>query len=348
MAPSPVTLLVVQAALLAVAVVPLARWADRRAGRATAVVVSVAYGLSWGIAQTVGFDFHEVAFAVPLLAFAAVALGEGRLVAAVVWAAPLVLVKEDLGLTLAAVGALVAGRGRPRWGLAAVAGGILATTVEMGLIIPAVNPDRTNAYASSVDGHLGSNLIHILQPDTKIATLVLLLAPTAFLAGRSPLALLAVPTLLWRFLADNPAYWGTRFHYSAVLMPIVFAAFVDVVIRDPARRGRRLAASLLATAVLLPGAPFAELAAPHLWSPDTTATHRLLGRDPGRYHGRGQQLARPAADRRPRRQPVPAGHPDERAAGVHRGRHRGGPLVPARPGPDIGPGQRRRRTPATS
>jgi len=275
-APSPVTLLVVQAGLLAVAVVPLARWAEQRAGRATAVTVSVGYGLSWGIAQTVGFDFHEVAFAVPLIAFAAVALGEGRLVAALAWAAPLVLVKEDLGLTVAAVGALVAWRGRPRWGLAAVAGGILATTVEMGLIIPAVNPQRANVYVSSVDGSIGSTLAHILQPDTKIATLVLLLAPTAFLAVRSPLALLAVPTLSWRFLSDNPAYWGTMFHYSAVLMPIAFAAFIDVLIRDPARRGRRLAASLLATAVLLPGAPFAELAVARLWNPDTTATHRLL------------------------------------------------------------------------
>jgi hypothetical protein len=244
------------------------------------VTVSIGYGLSWGIAQTVGFDFHEVAFAVPLIAFAAVALGEGRLVAAVLWATPLVLVKEDLGLTLAVVGVLVAWRGRRRLGLAVAAAGVLATTVEMGLIIPALNPDHHNTYVSSVDSGPLEQVASILRPDTKIATVVLLLAPTAFLAVRSPLALLAVPTLLWRFLSDNPVYWGTMFHYSAVLMPVAFAAFVDVLARGGARRGQRLAISLAATVLLLPGAPFAELATPRLWSPDTAATRALLDRIP--------------------------------------------------------------------
>jgi hypothetical protein len=44
---------------------------------------------------------------------------------------------------------------------------------------------------------------------------------------RSSLMLLSVPTLFWRFASVDPLYWGTRYHYSAVLMPIVFMAFID-------------------------------------------------------------------------------------------------------------------------
>jgi uncharacterized membrane protein len=280
--PSPVTLLVVQAALLAIAVYPLARWAYQRSGWALSATVATGYGLSWGIAQTVGFDFHEVAFAVPLLAFSAVALGEGRLRAAVWWAVPLALVKEDLGLTIAVLGLLVAWRGERRLGRLTAAVGVLSTVVEMGIIIPALNPLHHNAYTASVHTGLIADLVNLARPDTKIATVVLLLAPTAFLAVRSPLFLLAVPTLAWRFVAGNPAYWGTMFHYSAVLMPIVFAAFVDVMIRDRSYRRRRLAVSLAVTALLLPGAPLAELVSPRLWSPGpaVTATEQLLDRIP--------------------------------------------------------------------
>jgi Predicted membrane protein (DUF2079) len=44
---------------------------------------------------------------------------------------------------------------------------------------------------------------------------------------RSPFALAAVPTICWRFLSDNPAYWGTDWHYSMTLMPILFVALID-------------------------------------------------------------------------------------------------------------------------
>ena len=91
--PTAYTLLLAQAALLALAVVPLVRWAGREVGIVAGIVVSVGYGTSWGIASAAGFDVHEVAFTVPMLSYCTVA-----------WALPLLLVKEDLGLTVAAVG----------------------------------------------------------------------------------------------------------------------------------------------------------------------------------------------------------------------------------------------------
>ncbi|MCQ4080548.1 DUF2079 domain-containing protein [Streptomyces sp. RB6PN25] len=62
--PSPLTLLVAQAALIASAILPLSRWACQEIGPAAAVVTGFGVGASWGLVQAVHFDFHEVCFAV--------------------------------------------------------------------------------------------------------------------------------------------------------------------------------------------------------------------------------------------------------------------------------------------
>ena len=238
--PSAYVLLLGQAALFAVGVVPLTRWATAELGGRAGLAVGLSYGLSWGIASAAGFDFHEVAFGVPLLAFSATALGQRRPHAAILWALPLLLVKEDLGFTLAAVGVLAATRGAKRWGIAAAVVGVVGSIVEVKFLIPAANPTGY-AYTTTLflagPAHAGTavhllyDAAHLLWPYVKIITVIQLLAPTAFMAWRSPLILLAVPTLAWRFLADDMVYWGTMFQYSAVLMPIVTAAFIEVLIR---------------------------------------------------------------------------------------------------------------------
>ncbi|MGH3150476.1 MAG: DUF2079 domain-containing protein, partial [Streptosporangiaceae bacterium] len=100
--PSSATLLVAQALLAAVSVFPIAQLARDKLGLGSSRAVAVAYGFSWGLQQLVNFDFHEIAFAVPLLAFSLSALARGgsrtsqhsgRLRATVCWALPLVFVK---------------------------------------------------------------------------------------------------------------------------------------------------------------------------------------------------------------------------------------------------------------
>ena len=54
------------------------------------------------------FDFHEIALAVPLIAFSLSALVRRRPAAAICWAAPLVFVEESQGFTVAAIGLLLA------------------------------------------------------------------------------------------------------------------------------------------------------------------------------------------------------------------------------------------------
>src|SRR5262249_16847228 len=64
--PAAETLLVAQAALIAASVIPVGLAAARLLPPAGAAVVAVAYGLSWGLQEAIGFDFHEICFAVPL------------------------------------------------------------------------------------------------------------------------------------------------------------------------------------------------------------------------------------------------------------------------------------------
>lgn len=278
--PTVYTLLLAQAALMALGVVPLVRWAGREVGIGAGIVVGVGYGASWGIASAVGFDVHEVAFAVPLLSYTAVALAHRRWRVAVMWALPLLLVKEDLGLTVAAVGLYIAFHGARRIGLATAVIGTLGTWLEMDVLIPAANHGRYG-YTSSLIGTLlnpgpagfAHAALALVTPETKLNTVLLLLIPTAFLALRSPLLLLAVPTLAWRFVSTNPAYWGTAFQYSAVLMPIAFAAFVDTLVRLRGTEHLRaatiirvgLVVSLSASMFYLPSYPLANLGRPSWW-----------------------------------------------------------------------------------
>ncbi|MEU7582423.1 DUF2079 domain-containing protein [Streptomyces sp. NPDC041068] len=294
--PSPVTLLVAQALLFAVSAIPVTRAATRLLGRACGLAVGVAYGLSWGIQRAVDFDFHEICFAVPLIAFSLEALLRQRWRAALLWALPLVLVKEDLGVTLAALAVVVAIRCRRQdpkalpYALGVAAFGAVAALVTLTLIIPAFNSVGSYDYWNKVgEGGATAGLFEGL--DTKLRTLLWLLLPTTgLLALRSPLLLVALPTLGWRFLSGDDHYWGTDWHYSAVLMPVVALALVDAV--DIARRSEKpwlrtyadrlpacVAAAALALTTTLPLAGLTE-SATYEKSRQVTARERLLDRVP--------------------------------------------------------------------
>ena len=89
-------------------VFPVATARSLLTGRSTGRLIGFAYAFSWGLQQMIDFDFHEIALAVPLLAFSVSALVRRRPGATIAWAVPLVFVKEDQGFTVAAIGALMA------------------------------------------------------------------------------------------------------------------------------------------------------------------------------------------------------------------------------------------------
>ena len=244
-APSPVTLLVVQAVLLAFSVAVVLATAVRHLGPFPGTAVGLAYGLSFGLVQAADFDVHEVAFAAPLLALAGAAYlrRDWRWVA--LWSGALVLVKEDQGVTVIAVGLVLLLVGARRWGIGLIAFGLVATLLVLLVVIPLLN-DGGYDYWSRLSGADGEGnpvpwLLRAFWPAEKLETLLLTFAITGFLALRSPWVLVALPTLGWRFLSDYDAYWGTEWHYSLTLMPIVFVAMIDGILRARTSRPRWLA-----------------------------------------------------------------------------------------------------------
>ncbi|GGX77164.1 DUF2079 domain-containing protein [Streptomyces hiroshimensis] len=247
--PGPVTLLVAQAVLFALSAIPVARLAAGLLGRKRGLAVGIAYGLSWGVQRAVDFDFHEIAFAMPLLAFSLEAVVRGRWRAAVWWAAPLVLVKEDLGITAAAIGVVLLirlrgakarGEGVPQSATPLAAGlvafGLAAAAITFGLIIPSFNTSGSYDYWNKLGGSAEPS--PTISAGTAIRTLLWILLPTTgLLALRSPVLIVALPTLAWRFASHDDHYWGTDWHYNAVLMPVVLIALTDAVAR--ARESRR-------------------------------------------------------------------------------------------------------------
>ncbi|WP_124109479.1 DUF2079 domain-containing protein [Kocuria rhizophila] len=386
--PSALTPMIVQDVLFGASAAVITRCAARAMHPAPAAAIGVAYALSFGLQNAVAVQFHEIALAVPLLATGLWALRERRWLAATLWCAPVALVKEDLGFTVAAVGALMLGHaarpavrhripglrrrwdafctrpsrpgssptvpttsadgGGPSWAVAAsrhdlvgarhepdraasspvrqlrgsgarmtlgdpavvcgaalVVWGVLVSVLAVGVVLPALNPAGEFAYADKLDlaGLLrdpASAVILQVVPAQKLGTWVLLLLAGAVVAVRSPIALVALPTLAWRMLSPNDGYWGAGWHYSAVLMPVVFVALVDAVVRlrgDSARaqqrlvsgaarsgrRGRVEATALWAMSAAAPWCallvalavgtqlPVAQLASPEAWRPDPRA-----------------------------------------------------------------------------
>jgi uncharacterized membrane protein len=285
--PTPVTLLVAQALLAALSVIPVYRAGAELLGRGNGRAIGAAYGFSWGLQQLVSYDFHELAFAVPLLALSLSALVRGRSRAAVLWAMPLVLVKEDQGFTLAVIGLIIAIVYRRRAsGLFLAGWGLLWSLLAMLVIIPYFNPDHVYYYwyktGTLSRGVRLSPLALLAQLGTgwqlKLPTLALLLLVTGFLAVRSPLVLAVVPSLLMRFVSPDVFYWGTTWHYNAPLMPIVFIAAIDAMNRIRTARGQGRAVGRVPLAMERYGAAVMVAACAalafqfplsHLWQPGT-------------------------------------------------------------------------------
>ncbi len=267
--PSGLSLLVLQGILFGWSAVPITRYARLRLGGAWGTVLGVAYVVSWGLTEAVKSQFHEIAFAVPLLAYGIVFFLEGKMRAALITIGMLVFIKEDLGLTVAACGFLMiwiewgkvaraeadAQGTRPLplrgWDSLRKALGNRETSPAIGLIrwglfwflaailiiLPLLNPDGNWDYTgrlAETEG-TGSGLagffVGLFGPGEKIVTLFLLIIAMGIVGLISPLWWLMVPTLAWRFAGNVEFYWGWGWHYSAILMPIAALALVDGVER---------------------------------------------------------------------------------------------------------------------
>lgn len=118
--------------------------------------------------------------------------------------------------------------------------GVIWPLLAIGLILPYFNTGGVFDYSDKLDvaAALGDPLgafAQLFYPWQKSATLGLLLLTGVLAWVMSPLAWVAAPTLIWRFLSPQEGYWEPTWHYNLVLMPIIFTALLDTLARAQAR-----------------------------------------------------------------------------------------------------------------
>lgn len=248
--PEPETLFAVQGGVLALSVVVILVTATRHLGRSSGLMVAVLYALSFGLLNSVVVSARETPFAVLLLALAGACYLNKSTRGVVLASLCLLLVKEDLGLTVGAIGFVLALEAHSRRaGVALMVIGPTFFVLVMTVILPTFRSvDEFNRIPSSLDAMLDAAFD---GGGIKLLTVALTFGVAGLLAARSRWSLVVLPTFAWRFTSPKVTFWTPAWHYSAALMPVVFVAAI-VVLRDSSRRERRWTLAVASTATILP------------------------------------------------------------------------------------------------
>ncbi len=212
-------LVVAQSAALALGVIPVWRLCRKvcslRAGAAVAAVV--AYGCHPSLHQLNLADFHPEAIAVPLLLGTAYAGLRRHWIIALILAVLAMSLRADLGLTVAAIGAVVLIDTRARQARRLVILGLVWSVVALLVVQPRlgdggfVHAEAFAAYGDTVPGVLWGMLSDPLAllgdvlARSSFAMIVAVAAPVAFLPLLAPRYLLpAIAPLVVVVVADVP------------------------------------------------------------------------------------------------------------------------------------------------
>ncbi len=232
----PEDLLIAQAALLALAIVPLFYAIRSSAGELAAVLGAAAYALSLGVSRAVSFDFHAEAMA-PLFAFTAVlGLVTGRRLLFAVPSLLLLTLKEDAVLLVVplAVVAFVSFGWRRLSLLVAAVGVAYAAVVNLWLI-PHYRGDDLNPLRERY-GYLGDSAMeilfaiplhpvavweHLATADAAAVIALLVVTSGAALVLRPTLAVAGAPLVFLPLLSDDRSQHGFDLHY--LLVPATYA-----------------------------------------------------------------------------------------------------------------------------
>ncbi|MGI8974498.1 MAG: DUF2079 domain-containing protein [Gaiella sp.] len=268
-------LLVLQACAVALGAVPVYLLAERALGSAYAGTgFALAYLLYPPTQWLVLDDFHPVAFATPLLLLAFVLLDRDRLLAFALIAGLACLTKEQVGLTVAAMGLVYAvRRGRRLAGLAIAFGGTLVSLVAITVVVPHFALGDGSPFSGRYRG-VGGSLGGIAEtmaaePGTIVAAatqsrdltyVAELVLPLLGVPLLSPLtALVALPEIALNVLSDAPTQTSVHFHYTATVIPALFAAAILGAARLRRGLGSRLVPRLLVVSATLAGVALGPL-----------------------------------------------------------------------------------------
>ncbi len=238
--PSARALLIVQSFALAASALPIYWLAKEKLESRAALVLLVVYFFNRAILGAAFFDFHEIAFAVPLLAFALYYCEHRRDLLFVSALVAAMLCKEEVALIVAAFGVYIwLRRGRSPLAVWLIAIGMLVFFVDYNLVLPYFRgrpgpyADRYSYLGPSVPGILWNLIrhpiyviVHIFTP-AKLGYLCVLFGSVAFLPLLAPVHLIPIlPTFVRIVLSGLPPEFSLEFHYSALMAPFLFVASI--------------------------------------------------------------------------------------------------------------------------
>lgn len=247
-APNPFTLLCLNGLALVSAVIPAYLVARRSLGTAASFGCAGVYLVNPAL-RSLNYDVHEVAFAVPLLMWAVLFLDARRATALLLALSAAMLFKEDIGALTCFVGAYVAVFQR-RYHLGAVVSllGVLWLVIGINIIIPyhgGSHQTFSSRYAAFGDSWIEIFLSPVLQPTALVGAafskstaeyLAMVLMPFGFLPLLAPKEfLLAGAPLAENIFSSEEAMRSGIFHYEALLLPVLYLAFVKALSRVQAR-----------------------------------------------------------------------------------------------------------------
>lgn len=237
---SPMMLLTVQAAALALALWPLTILTRRHLPHQWALLLGFVYSTNMLVHGSALFEFHSLTFLLPLLLWAIVLYEQSRgwLYALVLTLA--LLVREDVGLLVAGMGLMAWADTKPkRWRLLPLLCGI-AWSITGGMATGFFNHDRYKFLAYF--GWLGDSPLHIMERALThpwVLLMHLFSIQTVFFGIAIFLTFAGIPLLASRRLLGCALFFvvfaltgsGTgeialRAHYAVVFVPFLFWASI--------------------------------------------------------------------------------------------------------------------------
>jgi uncharacterized membrane protein len=223
-------LLVAQALLFGLAIFVTGLHLLKQVGAKWAVLLSVGLACSWGLVHAVLFDFHEIAFAVPLLAIAFVCVANEYWAGLAITVMLLWITKEDCTFLTAGLGLVLLARRRVRAGVLLGGTSVAVFLLLTKIVIPALSYWGRYTYFDVVSGPWWQTVGHNFL-STAFATFLVVVTLTLGVGVVSPYALVLLPVVASRLASANPVYLGIDHHYNAVVMVICVFAAGDVISR---------------------------------------------------------------------------------------------------------------------
>lgn len=239
----PSTLLILQSLALAGAAVPLYVYARMRLkSPIVAAMIAIVYLANPALhdVNTVN-EFHELAFVIPLIFFVFCAIERQRWVLYAVGVLGMLAVKEDVALTVCALGLyLTLFTPHRRQGALTIVAGAAWFAIVMAIVIPGFRgpngPIPLLGYSYLGHGIIGiaTGIVakprlwwHVATTAPKLRYVFWLLAPVSFVALLAPdILIVASPALAIILVSTSPMIYAQYAQYVAPVLAVIFVALV--------------------------------------------------------------------------------------------------------------------------